>query len=93
MEQVTGIEPASPAWKAGTLTIVRHLHIRFFLLLYFKLLFLYLNVHYHASYFTIHDSPFYFIFDSILASLTGLEPAPYRLGGGRSIQLSYKDIY
>ena len=26
MEQVTGIEPASPAWKAGALTIVLHLH-------------------------------------------------------------------
>ena len=25
MEQVTGIEPASPAWKAGALTIVLHL--------------------------------------------------------------------
>lgn len=28
MEQVTGIEPASPAWKAGALTIVLHLHIK-----------------------------------------------------------------
>ena len=27
LEQVTGIEPASPAWKAGALTIVLHLHI------------------------------------------------------------------
>ena len=27
MEQVTGIEPASPAWKAGALTIVLHLHL------------------------------------------------------------------
>ena len=27
MEQVTGIEPASPAWKAGALTIVLHLHM------------------------------------------------------------------
>ena len=26
MEQVTGIEPASPAWKAGALAIVLHLH-------------------------------------------------------------------
>ena len=26
LEQVTGIEPASPAWKAGALTIVLHLH-------------------------------------------------------------------
>ena len=26
MEQVTGIEPASPAWKAGALTVVLHLH-------------------------------------------------------------------
>ena len=25
MEQVTGIEPASPAWKAGALAIVLHL--------------------------------------------------------------------
>ena len=24
MERVTGIEPASPAWKAGALTIVLH---------------------------------------------------------------------
>ena len=27
MEQVTGIEPASPAWKAGALTIVLHLRV------------------------------------------------------------------
>ena len=27
MEQVTGIEPASPAWKAGALTIVLHLRM------------------------------------------------------------------
>ena len=27
MEQVTGIEPASPAWKAGALTIVLHLRL------------------------------------------------------------------
>ena len=26
LERVTGIEPASPAWKAGALTIVLHLH-------------------------------------------------------------------
>ena len=26
MEQVTGIEPASPAWKAGALAIVLHPH-------------------------------------------------------------------
>ena len=26
LEQATGIEPASPAWKAGALTIVLHLH-------------------------------------------------------------------
>lgn len=26
VERVTGIEPASPAWKAGALTIVLHLH-------------------------------------------------------------------
>ena len=25
LERVTGIEPASPAWKAGALTIVLHL--------------------------------------------------------------------
>ena len=29
----------------------------------------------------------------VLASLRGLEPPAYRLGGGRSIQLSYRDIY
>ena len=28
MEQVTGIEPASPAWKAGALAIVLHLQER-----------------------------------------------------------------
>jgi hypothetical protein len=28
-----------------------------------------------------------------LASLRGIEPPAYRLGGGRSIQLSYRDIY
>ena len=27
MEQVTGIEPASPAWKADALTIVLHLQM------------------------------------------------------------------
>ena len=27
MERVTGIEPASPAWKAGALTIVLHLRL------------------------------------------------------------------
>ena len=27
MERVTGIEPASPAWKAGALTIVLHPHM------------------------------------------------------------------
>ena len=27
----------------------------------------------------------------VLASLRGLEPPTYRLGGGRSIQLSYSD--
>ena len=26
MEQVMGIEPTSPAWKAGALTVVLHLH-------------------------------------------------------------------
>ena len=26
LEQVTGIEPASPAWKAGALAIVLHPH-------------------------------------------------------------------
>ena len=26
LERVTGIEPASPAWKAGALAIVLHLH-------------------------------------------------------------------
>ena len=27
VERVTGIEPASPAWKAGALTIVLHLRL------------------------------------------------------------------
>ena len=27
LERVTGIEPASPAWKAGALTIVLHLRL------------------------------------------------------------------
>ena len=26
MEQITGIEPASPTWEAGILTIEQHLH-------------------------------------------------------------------
>ena len=29
----------------------------------------------------------------LLVSLTGVEPAAFPLGGGRSIQLSYRDIY
>ena len=29
----------------------------------------------------------------MVASLRGVEPPAYRLGGGRSIQLSYSDIY
>ena len=32
LEQVTGLEPASPAWKASILTIGRHLQVFYYIL-------------------------------------------------------------